>query len=315
LNYSNSTPTYAISVWNALKSTFEDKRFPQMLLLDGEAGVGKKKLAIELAKMLCENSSEPIIWLTPIDGKAEDRNTSSKIEANVAELSQKFMQNPFHTGYITESALISVDMVELLLKNFEFKAGGNRAVIITNADLMNEQAANKLLKTFEEVPPNTYFILTATSRHSLLPTVRSRSVCFSVPLLKNEEVSEVLKAYGYASVSEDILEFAAGSAGKAMFAIDSNYLQIKEKIAAYANYALKGDASEAIFCVAEIGKSINTAALFLEGLAIYLLKHHIKESLASIHSINFLLRAMLAKKFSAEHAIQNMALRLAQKAI
>jgi DNA polymerase-3 subunit delta' len=305
----------AANIWNALKSAFEEGRFPQMLLLDGEAGCGKKRLAIDLAKMLCERSSEPVIWLTPIDGKAEDRDTPAKIDANVSSLSQKFMQNPFHIGYITESALISVGMVENLLKNFELKAHGNRAVIITNADLMNEQAANKLLKTFEEVPPNTYFILTANSRHSLLPTVRSRSACFFVPLLKSEEIREILKAYGYTAFSEDILEFAAGSAGKAMLAIDSNYSELKKKIEVYANYALKGDASGAILHAAEIEKSINTAAFFLEGLAIYLLKHCREESLAHIHSINFLLRAMLAKKYTAEHAIQNMALRLAQKAI
>ncbi|MCL2100696.1 MAG: hypothetical protein FWH22_03145 [Fibromonadales bacterium] len=305
MSHHANIPAQAVSVWNALKNAYEQERFPQMLLLDGMAGIGKKLIAMELAKMLCENSSEPIIWLTPIDGKADDRDTPAKIDAKVAELSQKFMRNPFHIGYITESAIISVGMVEHLLKNFELKAYGNRAVIITNADLMNEQAANKLLKTFEDVPPNTYFILTANSRHSLLPTVRSRSTCFSVPFLKNEEISKTLTTYGYAASSEDILEFAAGSAGKAMLAIDSNYSELREKIKVYASHALKGDASAAILYAQTIEKDINTAAFFLEGLALQCPAH--------IHSINFLLQAVLAKKFTVEHAIQNMALRMAQK--
>ncbi|MDR2580309.1 MAG: hypothetical protein LBC85_04875 [Fibromonadaceae bacterium] len=302
-------PAQMMPVWGALKNAFEQGRFPQMLLLDGPAGIGKKLLATELAKMLCEHSSELVIWLTPIDGKAEDRDTPAKIDSKVTELSQKFIQNPFHIGYITESAIISVGMVLHLLQNFTLKAGGNRAVIITNTDLMNEEAANKLLKTFEEVPPNTYFILTANSRYSLLPTVRSRSTCFSVPFLSNEELAKVLATYGYSSASDDILDFAAGSAGKAMFAIDSDYSSLKEKISEYANYALKGDVSSAILCAQSLDKSINTVAFFLEGLAIYLLKikqgHH-------MHNVHFLLQAMLAKKFTAEHAIQNMALRLAQ---
>jgi hypothetical protein len=284
-------------------------------LLDGQAGIGKKLLAMELAKMLCENSSERLIWLIPIDGKAEDRDTPAKIDAKTLELSQKFTQNPFHIGHITESAIISVGMVEYLLKNFELKAGGNRAVIITNADLMNEQAANKLLKTFEEVPPNTYFILTANSRHSLLPTVRSRSTCFSFPFLSNEEIARILAVYGYAKPAGGILEFAAGSAGKAMLAFDSNYLELKEKIAVYADCAIKGDASAAILHAQAIEKSINTAAFFLEGLALHLLKTNSKLCSAHIQSIHFLLQAMLAKKFTAEQAIQNMALRLAQKGI
>ncbi|MDR1812850.1 MAG: hypothetical protein LBQ87_08495 [Candidatus Fibromonas sp.] len=294
-------------VLNALKNAYEQGRFPQMLLLDGLAGIGKKLIAMELAKMLCENSSEPVIWVIPIDGEAEDRDSPAKIDSRTVELSQKFTQNPFHIGHITESAIISVGMVEHLLKNFELKAGGNRAVIITNADLINDLAANKLLKTFEEVPPNTYFILTANSRHSLLPTIRSRSTCFSVPFLKNSEIIEVLKNYGYSVPSEDILEFAAGSAGKAMLAVDSNYLELKKRVAVYADYALNGDASSAILYAQEMEKSINTAAFFLEGLAMRCPAH--------IQSINFLLKAVLAKKFTPEHAIQNMALRLAQKAI
>jgi len=294
-------------VLDALKAAYEQERFPQMLLLDGQAGTGKKFVAIELAKMLCEHSSEPVIWLTPIDGKAEDRDTPTKIDFKVAELSQKFMQNPYHIGYITESAIISVGMVEHLLKNFELKAGGNRAVIITNVDSMNEISANKLLKTFEEVPPNTYFILTANSRYSLLPTIRSRSTSFSIPFLKKSEITEILKSYGYGTPAEDVLEFASGSAGKAMLAIDSNYSVLREKIRVYADYALKGDASEAILYAQEVEKDINTVAFFLEGLALQCPAH--------IHSINFLLQAVLSKKFTAEHAIQNMALRLAQKAI
>jgi len=294
-------------VLSILKTAYEQGRLPQMLLLDGLPGTGKKLVAMGLAKILCENSSEPLIWMTPIDGKADDRDTPAKIDAKVAELSQKFMQNPYHTGYITESALISVGMVEHLLRNFELKASGNRVVIITNVDSMNENAANKLLKTFEDVPPNTYFILTANSRHALLPTIRSRSTCFSIPFLKNSEVAEILKSYGYGAPTEDILSFAAGSAGKAMLAFDSNYSALREKVTVFAEHALKGDASSAILYAQEIEKDINTVAFFLEGLALHCPDH--------IHGINFLLQALLAKKFTAEHAIQNIALRMAQKAI
>jgi len=315
LTHSSNITAEAIPVWNALENALEQERFPQMLLLDGIPGIGKKLLAMELAKILCVHSNEPLIWLIPLDGDAKDRDTPTKIDSRTEELSQKFIQNPFHTGYITESAIISVGMVENLLKNFELKASGNRVVIITNADLMNEQSANKLLKTFEEVPPNTYFILTTASRHSLLPTIRSRSTCFSVPFASNGEVARILTTYGYSAPTDGILEFAAGSIGKAMLALDSNYLELREKIAIYANHALSGDASAAILYAQEIDKSINTIAFFLEGLALYLLKTNNPEYLVYIQNINFLLRAVLAKKFTTEHAIQNMALRMAQKEI
>ncbi len=172
---------------------------------------------------------------------------------------------------------------------------------------------NRDLKTFEEVPPNTHFILTANSRHALLPTIRSRSTCFSVPFLNNSEISRILAAYGYTAPAEEILDFAGGSAGKAMLAMDSNYLELKEKITIYAQHALKGDASAAILYAQNIEKTINTAKFFLEGLALHLLKTDNAACSTHIQSIHFLMRAMLAKKFTAEQAIQNMALRLAQK--
>ena len=315
MTHSSNISAESIPVWNALNNALEQERFPQMLLLDGSDGIGKKLIAMDLAKILCEQSNEPLIWLIPLDGEAKDRDTLAKVDARIAELSQKFIKNPFHIGYITDSAMISVGMVENLMKNFELKASGNRVVIITNADLMNEPSANKLLKTFEEVPPNTYFILTATSRHLLLPTIRSRSTCFSVPSASKGEVSRILAAYGYSVSADDIWEFAAGSVGKAMLALDSNYLELKEKIAIYANHALNGDASAAILYAGEIDKSVNTVAFFLEGLALYLIKKNNPKYLVHIHSINFLLRAVLAKKFTTEHAIQNMALRMAQKEI
>lgn len=302
-------------VYNSLKKAFEQGRFPQMSLLDGEKGIGKKLIAYSLANIICENSSESIIWLTPIDGKAEERDTPAKIEAKTLELSQKFIKNPFYTGYITESAIISVGMTEYLMEQLKFKAGGNRVVIITNADLINEQSANKLLKTFEEVPPNTYFILTAHSRHTLLPTIRSRATSFFVPFLNNEQIESILNNYGYTNIQESVLEFAAGSAGKAMLAIDLNYMELKEKIEIYADYALKGDASAAILHVQGIEKQENTTAFFLEGLALHLIRTCKRECSVYVQYIHFFLQAMFAKKITPIYAIQNLALRLTQKVL
>ncbi len=50
-----------------------------------------------------------------------------------------------------------------------------RFVIIDPVDALTEEAANVLLKTFEEPPAGTQFILVTTRAASLLPTVRSRS--------------------------------------------------------------------------------------------------------------------------------------------
>jgi DNA polymerase-3 subunit delta' len=52
--------------------------------------------------------------------------------------------------------------------------GGKRVVIVDTADQLNVNAANALLKSLEEPPPATYFLLLTASPGRLLPTIRSR---------------------------------------------------------------------------------------------------------------------------------------------
>jgi DNA polymerase III delta prime subunit len=55
------------------------------------------------------------------------------------------------------------------------KAEHNRAVIITEADLLTTEAQNALLKTLEEPPAGCLIILAVSHPEALLPTIRSRS--------------------------------------------------------------------------------------------------------------------------------------------
>jgi hypothetical protein len=61
--------------------------------------------------------------------------------------------------------------------------GGRRAVVIADAEWLNLEAQNALLRTLEEPPPGTTFLLVTTSPSGLAPTVRSRCqrVRFATP--------------------------------------------------------------------------------------------------------------------------------------
>jgi len=52
--------------------------------------------------------------------------------------------------------------------------GGRKVAIIDDADHLNEEGANCLLKTLEEPPPCSVLILIGTSADKQLPTIRSR---------------------------------------------------------------------------------------------------------------------------------------------
>ncbi len=57
--------------------------------------------------------------------------------------------------------------------SFQSYEGHYKAAIIDGADLMNPQAANSFLKTLEEPPAKTIFILIASNPHNLLPMIVS----------------------------------------------------------------------------------------------------------------------------------------------
>jgi DNA polymerase-3 subunit delta' len=74
----------------------------------------------------------------------------------------------------------------------------------------------------EEVPPDTYFILTTSSREKMLQTIRSRCLALHLlPLTDNEVRSEVLRVAGEEfdedSLTDDVVGLAVGSPGKALY--------------------------------------------------------------------------------------------------
>jgi len=71
---------------------------------------------------------------------------------------------------------IRVDEIRALARRLSFAAlrGRRKVAIVTPADAMNERAQNTLLKTLEEPPPATTFLLVSANPDALLPTIRSR---------------------------------------------------------------------------------------------------------------------------------------------
>ena len=81
--------------------------------------------------------------------------------------------------------------------------------ILENIGAFNVQSQNALLKILEEPPKNVFFILTATSKNTVLQTVLSR-VCTLAPREHNTEYYKdiVLRSFG-SSVADDVLNLAA----------------------------------------------------------------------------------------------------------
>ncbi|WP_392564498.1 DNA polymerase III subunit delta' [Orbus wheelerorum] len=93
---------------------------------------------------------------------------------------QLFLANNHPDYYVIEpeknKLSIGIDQIRQISTKIYERAqqGGNKVIWITNASLMTEAAANALLKTLEEPPENTYFLLSDIDNGQLLPTIRSR---------------------------------------------------------------------------------------------------------------------------------------------
>lgn len=107
---------------------------------------------------------------------------------------------------------------------------GKRVVVIDDAELLNEESGNALLKILEEPPQNTFFFLIIQNEAGLLTTIRSRLQLFYFSLVSAVDIKNSLAEMG---VKPDEAElFARRAAGKPGKAI--NFLNEEEK-AAYEN--------------------------------------------------------------------------------
>ena len=165
-------------VKQALRQLLTGGRVPGSLLFTGEAGIGKKLFALELAKALnCRNrvgveacddcsSCKRISHSTFPPFSSADDNKERMIWSEHADVA---MVRPYNH-------IIRVRPMRELEREANFRPfeGAVRVFIVEDAEYMNDQAANALLKTLEEPAVTTHLILTTTNPMALLQTIRSR---------------------------------------------------------------------------------------------------------------------------------------------
>jgi DNA polymerase-3 subunit delta' len=195
-----------------LRRYLEAGNLPPGLLFHGEEGIGKEKAALAfLAALFCRRR-------TP-DGACgacpECRLLASGAHPNLLRVSPE--------NHFIQIAEIRRLKEELSLKAFSDRP---RAALLCPADRMTLQAANALLKTLEEPPPATHFVLVAHRLSQLPPTIVSR--CQKVPFstLPAEVVEEILRGIPEAGprhapgTIRAAAACAGGSPGRALLLLD-----------------------------------------------------------------------------------------------
>ncbi len=141
-----------------------------------------------------------------------------------------------HPDLLTPSAgekerSIKVDHLREIIHALSMHAveGGERVVLLENAQRMTPQAQNALLKSLEEPDGATRFLLTASGDTGLLPTVRSRCRVVRMPPWPREAVEdELLRRGAEAAQARELSILCGGSLGLALsMREDAAFLQLR----------------------------------------------------------------------------------------
>lgn len=160
-----------------LRRMLKNSRVPHSLLFASEEGVGKKHFALELAKsFICQSLADFEACDKCANCKRADKFNFPKSDDRDAHKQVVFSEFPDIGQVIPYNKNILVDAIRDLEKEANYRPYEAKArfFIIDDADKMNNQASNALLKTLEEPAETTYLFLITSRPDALLPTILSR---------------------------------------------------------------------------------------------------------------------------------------------
>ncbi len=208
-----------------LDAMLKSGRVPHAFIFEGDKGTGRKRLANMLSRALaCTGEDKP---------------------CGVCECC-KISENPDIVTVLPEKAAITVDQIRKIRDEAYIlpNQSDKRVFIIPDANLMNEQAQNALLKVFEEPPKSVAFILTCEYSGQLLSTVVSRAAVFKLSAPDIKTASEFIeKNYpDYENIAVlDAVRSSSGNIGAALSVLSGGD---KTDVTAREILSVIGDKSE-----------------------------------------------------------------------
>ena len=174
------------AAWRQWRAALASSRMHHGWILAGIKGLGKGAFARLAARELV---AEPGV-AQPTGEHHPDVLILDHLPANEDEEKKRAEGKPFQL-----KRNITIDQIRRMQQRLTTRPtlGSRRAVIIDPADDMEKGAVNALLKSLEEPPAGTFFLLVAHRPGRLLATVRSRCLTLPFAPLSDELIEEVLR--------------------------------------------------------------------------------------------------------------------------
>jgi DNA polymerase-3 subunit gamma/tau len=183
-----------------LRQMVRTMQVPNALLFTGSRGTGKTTTARVLAAALNASLDGDVDPESAVAQSILDGRSTDVIELDAAS-----------NG--------GVDSVREIRELVQYEPQGWRVVILDEAHSMTREAFNALLKTLEEPPPRTVFVLVTTEPQRIIETVRSRCMEFVFTRLSVADIVARLREVADAEemqISDELLHHLAGLVQGAM---------------------------------------------------------------------------------------------------
>ncbi len=215
-------------------------------ILNGPDGSGKMMLAEAFAQTLqCEHAG------TPAEPCEECHSCKQAMSRNQPDIVYLQHEKPNTISVNDIRTQINNDIV---IKPYSSRS---KFYIVDEAEKMNAQAQNALLKTIEEPPAYAVVLLLTNNADLFLPTILSRCVTLNIRAVQDEKIrSFLMKQYGVPDYQADVcVAFAQGNVGKAIqLAASEDFNALKASVLALVKRIKEIEVYELAAAVKQVGE-------------------------------------------------------------
>jgi DNA polymerase-3 subunit delta' len=193
-------------------AAMRSERLGGSFLIVGTPGIGKRTVASLLARtILCSRS--PMADMKPCGVCHDCQQVAAGTHPDLIRVSK-----PANKSFIPLELLIGppdARMQEGFCRDIRLRPmqGTRKVAILEDADFLNEEGANCLLKTLEEPPSGAIVILIGTSEQKQLPTIRSRCQILRLGPLTVDDAAKLLRQEHEVTADDDAIAAAMDVSG------------------------------------------------------------------------------------------------------
>lgn len=245
-----------------------EKRLAHAYLFAGPSGVGKDAFAIELAKTLncpqktlsaCQNCEDCrmfeslnhpnffLVFALPYGKNEKPGDDPIEILSNdeIISIQQQIQlkaQNHYHDIYVERANNIKINSIRAMRRALAISkyGDGKKVFLIRNAELMNDESSNALLKTLEEPTADTVIILTSACPDQIRPTIFSRCQVVRFEYLNEQDIQQALQHRENVSSNEAMLiaRLSGGSYRRALDLKNKQLIELRNRAVNFLRIAL-----------------------------------------------------------------------------